>query len=694
MVDVTTPSPSQHPMLTTENNWVFLTGVAPTPFPLWDMELTYAKAQQNVAQAQRLSPDVTMIFLGAEHLKFLQDQPLQNKVVVIEPCALYFELLSAQNQLHDPLQNTSVVCGEWGMLSPKYFPTLSKLPLTQDLTCLAYKLTALPDELFEKVQIFGLAERDKVEPLFSNLLHRLLNLIQSAKLFHQQHQILYKNIAEKIADHPFAQLYIKKQGPDSMTGKNLRALIGDQNLPGIELPNRDSVAGFFQKMDDFVISAPDLVNYLEDASRFVHKIKNLKPAAIIMANRTPFLNLEDVLIYERLFFECGIHLWSVWYDWIMQQSVHTGMGGFSTLPHLAFSPWKNNNTQVSVIDQISLTRMQPDWPYKVCHYNYPAAQTPTPPVSHHDQIERDVAIIHHPRVISIMFNEINEIYEMVKYFTGNREYGDGIFNFLIHLRQHLKWRAPSPKLAHSFDSLIGYIDFLYYSQTRLRQVLAFVNTQNRFKITLYGAEWNKIAPQEICAGHIHGEKNLHHIYRTSLITADFTQMNSDAVVQFTTPDCLSAGGLPIIYKPYCKAHPDDPRARIFAKNMLSFSSPEELAALVDHFKNNWEQRQSYIQKSQSGWLKNIWHKNSLKELIQGELVIPHEPAQLPPTFTGQIDLDHFVLTAAEGYLWSIAGFPVAALSIWRELITHPSAPTFAPLLERIQKTEEEQLKAQ
>lgn len=691
---MTTSTPLQRPALTTENNVVCLSGLDPKPRPLWDMNLTFLKAQENVAHAQKLSPDITAIFLGAEHLKFLQDQPLQNKVVVIEPCALYFEMLSVQNQIHAPLKTVSVICGEWGMLSAKYFPTLNKLPISQELTFLAYQLTTLPDEFFEKVQIFGIAERDKVDPPFYNLLHKLLTLIQSAKLFHQKHQPLYANIAQKNADHAFAILHNKQQGPGWFTGKHLKALMGDPNLPGVQLSNRDSDAGFGQKIDDFVISEPDLASYLENASRFVHKIQNLKPAALILENRTPFLNLEDVLIYERLFFECGIHLWSVWYDWIMQQSIHTGKGGFSTLLHLALSPWKNNTTHVSVIDQMSLTRMQPDWPFKACHFDYPEAQNPVPPVSHPDQIERDVAIIHHPRLISIIFNEVNEIYEMVKHFTGNREYGDGVSNFLIHLRQHLKRHAPSPKLAHSFDSLVGYIDFLYYNQNRLRQVLAFVNTQKHFKITLYGKEWDKIAPREICAGHIYGEKNLHQVYRTSLITADFTQVNSEAHVQFTVPGCLSAGGLPIIFKPYFQAHPDDPRARIFTKNMFSFSTADELAALVDHFKNNLEQRQSYIQKSQSGWLKNIWHKNSLKELIQGELVIPHEPAQLPPTFTGQMDLDHFVLMAAEGYLWSIAGFPFAALSIWREIVRQPGAPVFAPLLERIQKTEEEQLNVQ
>lgn len=673
------------PGLILKNGKVFLAGAELTALELWDLEDRLQKAKKNVQEALKLPDSSHPIFVGMEHLPVLLDKKFNKECLVIEKSSLYAELLRDKKNIPlTPPDNIHLITGEWGVLAPGHFKVFHKIFYSQELGLIAYKIFALPDDFFTDNILYELpAQHDN--PDLVHLLSQMTGLVVRAKEFHRANAELYKKIRQQAAQHRHLLLSNNRQNSGWLIN-NFKALMAEPDLRMLKIQNRDTCPGYQQQMSQFIINQDEIPPYLDQARDFLAELGREKPAVMVMENRGAFVNPEDVFIYEEMLHRCGIPLWSVWYDWITQQTVYTSMGGWSTPLHTEGILHNPDSHFVTLIDQISFARTSSRYPVKICPYNYPEAKNCIPPLEHPEDMERDVAIIHHPRLVSILYNEVNEIYEMVRFFSGHEEYGKSLFNFLAFLRKYLQKQEDPLLNALSWRSLINYIDFLYYNQIRVRQVLNFASAKNPFKISLYGSEWEKIAPPEICAGHINSQEDLRRIFRSSLVTVDFTQMHSQSTTHFPVVECLASGGLPLILKPFHAASPDDPRATLFAKNLFAFESTEQLSAMVTHFKNNFADRQSYIKGSQNGWLKKIWHENSLVEVLAGKLDLPAEPTELPLTFSHSQESDNFILKAALGYLFSFCGYAQTAVQIWDKVLRQNLVAPYLPLVTRLIKT--------
>jgi hypothetical protein len=621
------------------NGQVVLTGMLPQAYPLWQESERLKQAGVNVEQALDLEPGTTAVFLGVEHLPILKALNFSKPAIIIEKSRLHHDAFCRRYPISALPEGIKVVVGEWGFSTAYHFPKMQSIWHDQEFAYLGLQLFELPDELFQKTQVFGLAPYPQLLKDFG-IETKVLQLITEAKRFHAKNQRTYDLIKSRPATATVCVLLHKFNECLDEAVKKFFNIIGDaQTVKHLQLTTQD----------DFLTS-----------------FLNEKPLFVALPNRMTFLSLEDSVYYEEMLRRMGVPVACFFYEWFTQQT--TGMyGGWSYF--LYCDQWR---AEAKKIFTIFPRHAMNDLPKTVPVYEYPpnyvdVQDTMIPPITDQNQMERDIAIIHDPRIYCVECNEINEIYEMVSTHAPD-ENGKSIYHFLYLFRKMLA-AHPYP-LANSFyfRSLVNSLDFLFYNQTRIRNVLKVVTRLKDYRISVYGEGWQNILPKHVaCEGHIFDQGALSRIYRTSQFTLDLTQMFSKATPHFPAIKCLAEGGFPLMLAP-CLDDRESGLENVFGDHCLYFENAEDLAQRIGHYRSHWDERQKYISQAQSTWLKDIQNRfvQNKFDALNSERLKPSE--RVPQNITAQPQLDACILEAAFAYVLSMSGYIEAAFTIWQTLL--------------------------
>lgn len=656
-----------HPRIHLHNNDFALSGAIGHPVPLWDIQSRLEAAAMNVVQAQTLPMGTTPILLGVEHLAFLHDWP-DRPVVVIEKCAAHFhEFQETHASVAAPTDCIHVCVGEWGISSPLHFENVHALFHVSEIGTLAFQLMALPDAIFDQVAVSGLPEHSWEEECL-HYLHRTIHTVARIKQFHLAHATDYATYRQRPATRMVAVL-LRQPDERLSVDKEFGRLIPetDRRFFSVALAERPNFWAPFDaepptaRFRDPGSANEALTPFLDRAERLWQFLQGDRPHYVAVRNVAPFSTMEEVLVYREMLFRLEIPVYAFFRD-LFNNMIHAFEGGgFFTRQCARYEA----QTTLFSHEAYGAMLYRPGQ-HPVYHYPYrylQPSQHIAHPVLHATALERDVAIIHRYRAKAVACNEINELYELVTGFAaGDGAAAAGRFAYRLHV--HLQQHAAMQSCPAFWQVLRNLVDWIFYSQQRIRNVLAIVPRLSHHRLTVFGDGWEQILPPALCGGPLR-EEAVDHVYRTSGVTINCTATNTVRLPHSNAVRCLAAGGLPLVPFPMF-GDPKETGHEFFTDATLPYyRSAEELETMVQHFLQHWDDRKAFITNAQQGWLRELHgnrHKQSLDALRQTALALP---TQVPTTITDNPATDAFLLQAALGYFWSFSGYVATALHIWK-----------------------------
>ncbi|GEM_PF-2152557 len=663
---------------TLSGDFLHVTGITRQPIALWSVSERVRAAANNVSAALTLPTERTPVFLGIEHLPALQKMwPHTRRAIVIEKTGAWQDLFGRQSSIMLQQPSSITLCrGGWGFCSPLHFPTFHTQWYQQELAHLALQVLRAAEAALSHITIFGLPEH-AFETTYLHYLHRALHTVSAAVRFHNDTVITYADeTAPRSRRIGFLHLVQDPHDADPFT-----PLFPPDTL------SRWKMDEIFSGTDAFVSGVTPCTSADRDPQRVDRACEPFRQAtralvacakrerwqAVASRNLAPFFSLEAVLFQREALRRCKLTHYAFFRDTFSQQN-HIFQGGWS-YPCLTTFFGDGQTIFFQHATQNATMYAPAQVPTYFYPYHYVNAQQPlAPPVALRGQLERDIAIVHNTRYYAVTYNEFNELYELVTSISP-RGYA-AIGPLLWHLRHHLQVQQPGDPSAAYWSQTVNKIEWLFYAQMRIRWVMSLLPTLMRYRTTVFGADWGRLLPAQLCGSLITREQTA-HIFRTSAITIDCTPVDTIRLPHPTAVECIAAGGFPLVVAPVY-GDPGERSVGCFtADTLVYFRTASELQTLVEHYLTDWNARQEFIQHAQAGWLKT---------LHAGAYHIPfaqlaHDPITraLPvaPSITDSPTVDDWITRVAVGYAYSLAGFVGSALDCWEKCLRDPPVPCTA-----------------
>jgi hypothetical protein len=679
-----------YPQFQIQSGKYTVSGITNEPFPLWDVKDHQQNASANINNALSLPENTTPIFLGAVHLNdLLNSWPKERSAIVIEKCLGFYNFITGSLLMDLEKTHIHTITGQWGLPSPYIYPAFKNTFDFEEIGHLAYQLNNLSDDLFNKIHIYNLPELD-FEGSFVNKIHQTIHLIAAAKRFHKANQHNYNEIGR---NHCGKKALIIARKHDDI--RNLNAIyddiIAEDNRTYFRVDDHDNVSSYkalysnklYERQAWQELNANNHFKPFEKiASDFINAVKKEKPAFITYRNRAPFSNLEDCFFLEEVIRRCKFNVYPFFMDYFSQQAL-SHEGGWSFPLHVEHI--QTPHEKIFCLDAHYAKLYSPE-NRKVYAFQYlkkSVAPTLHPPIKSNKETVRDIAVVHSPRLDSLGMNEINEICEVVCRLS-HLEPGAATNNFLYRLRKKLK-ETQGPYSSFLWTSVVNLLDFILYAQSRIRKIISAVSLLKDYRIEVFGGGWEALLPPSVCAPYLKTSQELHKVYRESAITINFSPLTTFGDPAPNVIDCLASGGLPLM--PYPSAD-DVSESKLIGEHFPCFKNSEEMINLVKLYTSNWEERQRFIHKAHSSWLRDYFsasqdNKSCMKDLLQQEPILRLQ--NYNPRFTFEASAENFIIDAAVGYLLDFTGYTAHALELWKTILTKSSI-NYAPLAVRAAKS--------